>query len=66
MQLVKLNSFEKALVQEGLRIVKQHFSEDIANAKAEGKNHLFSNEFIDDTINNIFTQLNIQPQNQEA
>ena len=64
--LVKLNSFQKLLIEEGLKVVQHHFSEDIAQAKAEGKTHLFSNKFIEDTISDIFTQLDIQLQNQEA
>ena len=65
-QLVDLNGFQKSLIEEGLKAVQHHFSEDIAQAKAEGKNHLFSNEFIEDTLSDIFTQLGIQPKNQKA
>lgn len=65
-QLVDLNDFEKALIVEGLERVKQSFSEDIAQAKAEGKLHLFSENYIPMVMKEIFTKLGIEPQNQEA
>jgi hypothetical protein len=56
----KLNEFEKALIKEGMKSVIQHFSEDIARAKAEGKNHLFGENYIPMVVSEIFNKLEIE------
>lgn len=61
MSKVKLNEFEKALIEGGLKAMEQHFSEDIARAKSEGKNHLFSENYIPMVVSEIFTKLSIEP-----
>ena len=61
MSKVKLNEFEKALIEEGLKSVQKSFSEDIAQAKSEGKNHLFGENYIPMVVSEIFTKLNIEP-----
>lgn len=64
-QLVKLNGFEKALIEEGMKSVIQHFAEDIARAKAEGKNHLFGEDYIPMVVSEIFTKLGIESPNEK-
>ncbi len=53
----KFNQFEAHLIKEGLEAVKQQFIKDIETAKSNGKNHLFSENYVEYIINETLTKL---------
>jgi hypothetical protein len=53
----KLNGFEKHLIEEGLKLVAQQMKMEIAKAESSNRTPLFTNGFVDLTIDEALSKL---------
>jgi hypothetical protein len=53
----KLNGFEKHLIEEGLKLVAQQMKMEIAKAESNNRTPLFTNGFVDLTIDEALSKL---------
>lgn len=56
--MTKLNKFEQHIILEGLKMYSTSMKKEIKKATKAGKNHIFTEGFVDLTSNEIEQKLN--------